>query len=228
MRIVILDDHGLFRVGLEHLLRNLDPSLVIDNLASVAELEQLAITKPTVDPAIDLVLLDYHLPGAGAEQNIATVRAALPKSKIVVVSAETDPHKIVQVIDLGACGFIPKSADPDLLSAALTLVMAGGVFLPSSLSNHYKTLASSSLKTPNKSSADLSTQRTTSAIDNLSPRQLDTLKLAIDGLSNQEIAESLNISVDTVKAHLSQAYKTLGVSSRTQAVLCWHEHTLSV
>src|SRR6056297_2902122 len=106
MRICIVDDHGLFRAGLEHLLRTLDPTIIVDSLAGIDDLNNLN----TNTAEVDMVLLDYHLPGLSGPQSMAAVRLELPASKIVVVSAETNPQKILTMIEQGACGFIPKAA----------------------------------------------------------------------------------------------------------------------
>lgn len=216
MQIVIVDDHGLFRAGLEQLIRNIDASVSIESFATVAD---MAAAQDPIKK-VDLVLLDYHLPGASGKQTLAAVQSKLPMSKIVIVSAETDPQKIMRAIASGACGFIPKSANPELLNAALTLILAGGIFLPEQLARHYQGLAGSTTQAITKAKADPTPA--------LSPRQRDALKLALHGLSNQKIANALNISIDTVKAHLSQAYKALGVHSRTQAILWFHNNKSSL
>lgn len=209
MHIVIIDDHGLFRAGLAQLLLSLNPSLSVTCCADLPEFDT-----SVNQSAVDLVLLDYHLPGYRAQDAIHFVRNRLPKAKIVLVSAETDPHKILLSIDEGACGFIPKSSDPELLSAALALVVAGGVYLPGHLVSHYQSIATQS-KSENR-------------LADLSARQRDVLALVVDGLSNQTVAEALNISPETVKVHLGKIYKTLGVNSRTQATLYCHQHKLNL
>ncbi|MEO0369132.1 MAG: response regulator transcription factor [Pseudomonadota bacterium] len=205
MNIFIIDDHGLFRAGLTQILAALDSSNQLTALAGVTDLDQIE----NDDPA-DLVLLDLHIPGEQSESNIVKVRTLFPLAKIVVVSAETDPSKILKAIEQGASGYIPKSANPDVLAAALALVLAGGVYLPPEIGSYFQALAADSKEPDNP-------------LDELSARQKEVLRLAINGQSNNDIAASLSISLDTVKAHLSNAYRCLGVHSRTQAVLKCHE-----
>jgi DNA-binding NarL/FixJ family response regulator len=209
MNVLIIDDHGLFRAGLEQLLRSLDDSMSITSIACFSELDSVDL-KPH---SIDLVLLDYHIPGDDPLQNIRKTRELLPKSKTVLVSAETNCDTILIAIDNGISGFIPKRADPDVLIVALQLVLAGGVYLPHEVISYFQNL----LPTLDKSTPALP------ILETLTGRQKQVLKLAINGFSNLQISKELNISIDTVKSHLGSAYGTLGVHSRTQAVLACHE-----
>ena len=209
MNILIIDDHGLFRAGLEQLLLSLDAKTTITSASSLSELNN-ADQNPN---AIDLVLLDYHIPGANPVENIRNVRTSFPKSKTVLVSAETNSDAIVTAIDLGVSGFIPKRAEPNVLIAALQLVMVGGVYLPDEVTAHYQSLALDPQHTVLPKSPTIA----------LTLRQEEVLRLAVNGLSNIQICEELTVTIDTVKAHLSNAYRALGVHSRTQAVIACHE-----
>ena len=209
MNILIIDDHGLFRAGIEKLLQSLDADATIFSASSLSNLSSLEQDLY----AIDLVLLDYHIPETNPIENIASVRARFPKSKTVLVSAETSSDAIVTAIELGVSGFIPKRAEPNILIAALQLVMAGGVYLPDEVTTHYQSLAIN----PRHAVLPKSPAQT------LTHRQKEVLQMAVNGLSNVQICQDLNITIDTVKAHLSKAYRALGVHSRTQAVIACHE-----
>lgn len=126
MKILIVDDHTLFRRGLELLLSDLDPEIIALHADRIEQLD------PTAHGDVDLVLLDMKLPGGlQGLSALARVRELLPDIPVVVVSGGTDPGLIRNCIELGAGGFIPKSETPEVMFGALRLVMAGSVYLPS-------------------------------------------------------------------------------------------------
>ncbi len=126
MKILIVDDHALFRRGLELLLSDLDPDIVAFHADRIEQLD------PSLHGEVDLVLLDLQLPGGLAGLSaLARVRQLLPEIPVVVVSGSTDPGLIRNCIELGAGGFIPKAETPEVMFGALRLVMAGSVYLPS-------------------------------------------------------------------------------------------------
>jgi DNA-binding NarL/FixJ family response regulator len=198
MIVLSVDDHLLFSEGLKAMTMGLAEHVTFLQAASLgAALEVDA-------KGIEIVLLDYHLPDVEGFQALTTLREAIPNAKIVVVSGEEDPALIKDAISLGASGYIPKSSKPDLLIAALQLVFAGGTYLPPHvLEANLSELAPSSESSP---------------LDDLSDRQKVVLHGAVQGKMNKTIADELNIAEGTVKAHLSAAYKALGVRTRTEAV----------
>ena len=202
MRILIVDDHALFRQGLRFLLRDLDAQLQI---AEAGDCEQaLALAAE----AFDVVLLDLHMPGVAGLAALDAVRQGFEASRIVVLSGEEDPRQIRRAIDAGAVGFIPKSSTPEVLLSALRLVLADGIYLP--------TVALKGVDEPaSGASSAISGERLKDA---LSERQVDVLRKAVQGKANKVIARELGISEGTVKAHLSAAFRALGVHNRTEAV----------
>ncbi len=201
MKVMLVDDHVLFRQGMIHLLDGLDGALEF--------IEADTVTAALAHPGpIDLVLLDMHLRGPRGTDAVAEMRTGLPAATIVVVSGDEDPTLIRRCIELGASGFIPKSSTQSVLISALRLVLAGGVYLPSLVlmtSNAPGALA----EPATRDSQDLA---------RLSPRQLEVLRLAIRGKANKVIAREMDLSEGTVKQHLSAAFRALGVANRTQAV----------
>jgi DNA-binding NarL/FixJ family response regulator len=123
-----------------------------------------------------------------------------------VLSGEEDPRQVRRAIDAGAAGFIPKSSTPEVLLSALRLVLADGVYLPAVA---LKGIAAGGTEAP------VSADRIG---DSLSERQIDVLRKAVQGKANKVIARELSISEGTVKAHLSAAFRALGVHNRTEAV----------
>ena len=124
MKILIVDDHELFRTGLQYLLQELSPEVEFRDLASV----RAAVSQADFDP--DLILLDYHLPDMDGADAIANIFSTYPTTSVVVMSGDDRPELIRSVLDSGAAGFIPKNSSKELLMHALKLVLAGGIYLP--------------------------------------------------------------------------------------------------
>ena len=204
MRVLIIDDHPLYREGIKALLSGLEPGLESMGVGTVAE----AVAAANEEPAFDLILLDMNLPRVGRLEALHQIKAAFDSAAVVIVSGEEDPALILQTIDAGAAGYIPKSTDSALTIQALRVVLAHGVYLPASVLN-----------------AGASGQRhgAASAIPEMGPKQRSVLDRLLQGKSNKVIARELDIAEGTVKAHLSAVYQMLGVNSRTQAMRRVHE-----
>lgn len=199
MRILLIDDHILFRDGLKYLLADLDAApefLEADNCREGLELAAGA----------DIVLLDLKLPDMHGLEALAAMREAAAAASVVVLSSEDDPGTIRAAIDAGAAGFIPKSSTQDVLIAALRLVLAGGSYLPPHLLDGMPAGRVPAAPAP------------AAALTHLSDRQREVLMCAVQGKANKVIARDLDISEATVKAHLSASFRALGVSNRTEAV----------
>lgn len=205
MRVLIVDDHPLYRAGVRALLAGLDPDLTALDVASVTDALRLA----DAAESFDLVLLDMNLPGINRLDALRQVKARFESAAVVVVSGDEDPALIVSTIDAGAAGFIPKSTDPGVTIQALRLVLAHGTYLPAHALRHV---------------AD-ATQRpldSGSAVADLSERQKAVLLRLLQGKANKVIARELGIAEGTVKAHLWSVYQLLGVTSRAQAMCRVH------
>ncbi len=198
MNILIIDDHPLFREGLQLLLSDLSEGLEFSGASGVN-----AVTDEALENA-DLILLDLYTVDSQGLQSLSIVGNRNPKGAIVVVSSDDDLELIRECIERGAAGFIPKSSEPSVLVAALKLILAGGIYLPPSCATD-NTGPQSSHKDVYKTSG-------------LTKRQLHALLLVARGKANKSIADIMNISEGTVKLHLSAAFKTLGVRNRTEAV----------
>lgn len=206
VRILLIDDHDLFREGLKYLLPVLDDKVQYCEAGSIDEALQLADEMP-----FDLILMDYYMPGINGLDALGVCRENFESASLVIVSGEEDPRVIRQSIESGASGFIPKSSSREELVAALRLVLAGGTYLPkNALKPVTQTQALAQLQ-QNAGARDI-------MITRLSRRQFEVLMKAVQGKSNKMIAKELEISDHTVKAHLSVAFRTLGVQNRTEAV----------
>ena len=205
MRVLLVDDHTLFRQGLKFLLSDLDRTIEFVE----AESCERALALPR-DGTMDLILLDFHLPGANGLDALAAVKDAYDTSAVVVLSSEDDPETIRNVIECGASGFVPKSSTPEVLIAALRLILAGGTYLPPS--------ALRAVHVPHLAGAARQPSGAAAPPNGLSERQLEVLLKAVHGKANKVIAREMNLSEGTVKAHLSASFRTLGVHNRTEAV----------
>jgi DNA-binding NarL/FixJ family response regulator len=203
MRILICDDHALFREGLELVLAQLEPGA---RLESVADAEG-ALALVAADPGFDLVLLDLALPGLPGLDALQTLRRDHPTVPVVVLSASESPTDARAALERGASGFIPKSSRGSVLLAAVRLVLGGGVYVPPLL------LDAPPAPAPRESSAK----------HGLTGRQLEVLRLIARGLTNAQIAAALGISGATVKNHLERIYGALDASNRTEAALRMRE-----
>ena len=203
MHILIIDDHSLFREGIKLLLTELSDQLTISDAPSIEEVEE------DLFQTADLVLLDLVLDrtndSADTMQKIQQHRVL---GSIVIISSKDDPHIIKECIDQGASGFIPKSANPDVLISALRLILSGGIYLPPEA--HRESSAP-------QINADKQSNRA-DPLHNLTQRQKKALELVCRGLQNKMIAREMEIAENTVKLHLSAAYKALEVKNRTEAM----------
>jgi DNA-binding NarL/FixJ family response regulator len=205
VQTLLIDDHNLFRQGLKFLLSDLDETITFFEAESCDQALKHADASD-----VGLILLDLHMPGLDGLDALTAITEHFKSSVVVVLSSEDDPQVILKVIESGASGFIPKSSTPEVLIAALRLILAGGVYLPPTA---FQGMGGA------RHSADVSRQPASKEpVDSLSERQLQVLLLAVQGKSNKVIARDLKIAPGTVKQHLSAAFRALGVKNRTEAV----------
>jgi len=206
MHILLIDDHPLLRGGMRFLLRSLDADLEMDEASNAAQALELVAAR-----SYELVLLDLRMPGLNGMDALAALRAAVPGTPLVVLSAEDDPDVVRAAIEGGAMGFIPKSSMPEVLIQALRLVLAHGVYLPPAALEAVH-------RVPAPSPSALRSGPGDNIPPGLTPRQMDVLRCVIKGQTNKVIARELDLSEGTVKAHLSAVFLTLGAHNRTEAV----------
>ena len=202
MKIIVVDDHPLYRSGVAYTLQNTGLEV------NVVECSSLDGAFQRLDEGLqpDLMILDLQMPGFQGTDSVRTERARRPDVPVLVLSAHEDPKIVRECVDLGAYGFVPKSAPGDMLPSALQLVLSGGVFLPpSSLSVDVP---------PNPAQHDAWTKLGARLTD----RQRQVLLGIVQGKPNKVIARDLNLSDATVKTHVSHIFDALVVSSRTEAV----------
>ncbi len=209
LKVLLIDDHALFRSGLVFLLDDLGREIEIKEAGNCAQALELC------ESNTDLILLDYHLPDcSGNFDALKTIKSHCPAASVVVLSSEDDPAIIRGAVEQGAAGFIPKSSTPNTMIAALESVFAGGIYLPSMAFSAGSPISAIDLRTPVEPDLPLDE----SVVSQLSKRQLEVLIAAIKGKPNKIIARELDIAEGTVKAHLSIAYRVIDVKNRTEAV----------
>jgi two-component system, NarL family, nitrate/nitrite response regulator NarL len=203
MKLLIVDDHPVVRDGLAALLRQLGPDVTV--LLADGSAQGLGVAD--THPDLDIVILDLAMPesdGFAALDEFGRLRPQLP---VVVLSSSEDPRDVRRALASGALGYIPKSAPPRTILAALQFVLAGNVYVPTLLAHE---AASASPK----SADDLAPRSDV----RLTSRQTDVLRLLSEGRSNKEIGLALGLSQKTVKVHVTAIFKALSVGNRIQAV----------
>ena len=193
MRALVIDDHPLVHEIIPAVLRK-----ALGEVAVTTEVTLEAGLAHAGGAALpDLVLLDLGLPGCEGLEAVSRFRSKFPNVPLVVLSGTCDRASIIGAFDAGAIGYIPKTSKPDVMIAALKLVVAGGTYVPPEA-------LEGSLERP-----DL----------DLTRRQKDVLRLILKGYNNQRIATELAISPATVKQHAHAIFTALGVSTRAEAVV---------
>lgn len=201
MKVLLIDDHALFRRGLRLMLRELAADMDLSEADGCAQALALA------HEAFDLVLLDMNMPGINGLEALQCAKQAWPTAFVVVLSGEENSTLIRSVIEQGASGFVPKSSTPEVMINALQLVLSRGVYLPPQV-----------LNAPHAAASGKQSGSAAPAIAGMTQRQAEVLRMALKGAPNKVIARELNISEGTVKSHLSTVFRLLNVRNRTQAL----------
>jgi DNA-binding NarL/FixJ family response regulator len=195
VRVMIVDDHRIVREGLSYMLGALDDVELVGEAGSGSEFLELL---PRADP--DVVLLDVRMPGMSGLEALEHVRRKHPSVKVIMLSMHDQAAYVQQAVELGAFGYLLKSAGLDELRRALDSVIAGHPYLQGEL-------AAALISIPE-----------TAERPHLSPTQLEVLELLSLGRENKQIARKLGISEATVKTHVKALFGRLGVRSRAEAV----------
>jgi Response regulator containing a CheY-like receiver domain and an HTH DNA-binding domain len=200
-RLVIADDHPLFRGAMREAISGLLEKVDIAEAGTFNEVAELLERGSEVD----LVLLDLTMPGVRGFSGLLYLRAQYPGVPVIVVSANDDPAAIRRCMEFGASGFIPKTLGIEAMRAAISRILNGGVWTPPDVD----------LST----GSDAETAALMTRMATLTPQQVRVLMMLSEGMLNKQIAYQLGVSEATVKAHVSAILQKLGVESRTQAVI---------
>lgn len=195
MKILLVDDHALFRAGFRLLLETLNRDAAVLEAATTREALDIAAEHPD----LQLCLLDLALKNEQGLDALHKIKVAAPNVAVVIVSAADEIATIYNCIDAGAMGFIPKSTVPAALTEALRQVLEGAIYLPEQIFND----------APNNSAL----------CPMLTPRQLEVLRGLSRGLPTKLISRELNLSEHTVRDHIAMIFRALDVHNRTEAVI---------
>jgi DNA-binding NarL/FixJ family response regulator len=213
MKVLLIDDHRLFREGVALLLRQLMPEVELREAGTCDE--GFRLCDEHVD--IELVLLDLNLHGLSGLAGLAILRERYPGIPVVVLSSSEDDATIRAAIDAGAMGYIPKSSSSETMLDALRLVLAHSIYVPPSMAMH-ELANTGSVTLP----ARLSDQPRTPIDLGLTPRQADVLYLVLQGKPIKLISRELAVAESTVKSHVTSVLRALNVTTRTQAIVAAH------
>ena len=201
MHFIIADDHPLFRGALRQVLSGQSENVEIVEVGDFDAVRKLVAERDD----IDLLLLDLTMPGGAGLSGLVALKALQPALPVVIVSATDDAATIHHAVELGASGFISKSASMETIGEAVRAVLAGDIWTPEGIDlDHPK---------------DPEIEGLIARLRTLTPQQTRVLTMLAEGLLNKQIAYELSVSEATVKAHVSAVLHKLGVDSRTQAVI---------
>jgi DNA-binding NarL/FixJ family response regulator len=206
MKFLIVDDHALIRDAMRVVVLEICPDARV--LVASNALEALTFAASHTD--IDLVLLDVNLPDRDGLDVLAELRRRYPATSVAMLSGTKDQQTIMRALSLGAVGFIPKAETREVLLGALGLILKGGIYIPPAA------LAAAQAPPVEATRPDAPP---TPASPGLTDRQMDVLALMMRGKSNKLICRELDLAEPTVKNHVSAILKSLGVNTRTEAVL---------
>jgi DNA-binding NarL/FixJ family response regulator len=204
MRILIVDDHPLFRDGLRSAVRSFAPEADIYEATSI----EGALDVIAAHDGFDVVLLDLSLPGTTGFSGVLRVRAAYPKIPVIIVSGHEEPELVREALSLGVAGYAPKSTPRKELARAIQEVLAGGVYVPKAYAGQ-----------GGRREAPTSEHGILQRLKQLTPQQLLVLEMIREGKQNKHIAQDLDLAETTIKAHVSEILRKLGVVTRTKAVV---------
>jgi DNA-binding NarL/FixJ family response regulator len=205
MTILLADDHALFRDGMHYVLRQLADDVEILDASSFSEMLKLAEGRS----AVNLVLMDLHMPGSNGPASVRTFNLKYPQVPLVVVSGSEQREDMERVMEYGAMGFISKMTSSKVMLAALRMVLDGGIYLPPQLLQQ-------SVEHMEQAVTDKRSRRSNEF--GLTARQIDVLQYLSQGLSNKETALRMGLAEGTVKIHVAAIFQALHVSNRMDAV----------
>jgi len=208
IRVLVVDDHPIVRQGLRSFLSSRQGIEVVGEAGDAEEGAALAVRLVP-----DVVLMDLVMPGGGTVEAIGRIRALSPSPRVLVLTSFSADDHVLPAVRAGASGYVMKDAAPADLEAAVRTVHSGGVVLAPQVASTVM--------------GEVSRGRPPPGTEELTPRELEVLRLLGRGLSNRELAGELFVSEKTVKTHVSSILSKLGLADRTQAALFAVRHGLT-
>ena len=210
MKILIVDDHVLIREALRGVLRELkgDALVIIEAADSGEAMRQIERHRD-----VKLILLDLALPDRDGFEMLRELGVRYPTISAVVLSAYHDRHRVEKALELGALGFIAKSAQREVMLGALNLIFAGGIYVPPEVLDRQPAARREPTMPAHPN------QKVIGSTLGLTERQIEVLGLMMQGKSNKAICRKLHLAEATVKVHVSAILKAFKVTNRTEAVI---------
>ncbi|MGI6669501.1 MAG: response regulator [Acetivibrionales bacterium] len=209
--VLIADDHSLIRQGLKQILELEEDIYVVSQASNGDEAVKCAIEH---EP--DIILMDINMPGTNGLQAISEIKKQKIPSKIIVLTIHEDREYLFKTLQMGADGYVLKDAEPSVLIEAIRSVFSGQSYIQQNMTTEL-------IKEFNRVTRSEKEKREK---NNLTPREIEVLQLIAEGMINKEIARQLYISEKTVKNHVSNIFRKLNVSDRTQAAIYAFRHNI--
>ena len=207
MRVLVADDHQLVIDALEKYLIGIDPDVEVIPASKFEE----TLDNVRESPEFDLIILDLYLPDMTGLEGLTLLHSQCPEIPIVMISGVANRREIMDALERGAAGFIPKDLSSAMIVKALEIVLSGERYIPSIL------VGGRSLFEKEPGYSGKVTRDTGTPFGKLTRREREVLALLIEGYSNKEIARDIGVKEITAAFHLRGVFKKLGVSNRTQA-----------
>lgn len=202
MQVLLADDHAMVRDGLIPFLERIEPGTTVIEAANFGEALAAAKAQP-----LGLAVLDLYMPGMEGLNGLTALRREFPSLPIVILSGSTKPEDAFQAIEHGANGYVPKTMRGETIIGVLRLVLSGEKYIPPFLFEHRDSMTQPAVPVVDPNSP----------LAHLTPRERDILNMIVDGAPNKVIARALDLQEVTVKAHLRNMFRKLGVANRTEA-----------
>ncbi len=209
MKILVVDDHHLIREALRGVLKEVRRDAVVLEAPTAAQARQIIVRHAD----IGLVLLDLALPDHDGFLLLEELRREHPAMSVAVLSAAQTRPNVIKALNLGASGYIPKSASRDVMLSAIQLILAGGEYIPPQALERDSGAEAAGMLVTREEIEDCA------ARVGLRGRQIDILELLMQGKSNKVICRALGLSEPTVKNHVTAILRALRVNSRTEVVI---------
>jgi two-component system nitrate/nitrite response regulator NarL len=211
VRVLVVDDHTLVRRGLIALLSGDARFSVVGEAGDANEAQRCAASQQP-----DVILLDNHMPGVSGVDALPGIRQVAPAARVLMLTVSEEPQDLAAALRGGACGYLLKTMDSDMLTAAILRTVAGESVVSPEMTSK---LVAAFQSIPTEPAAVAPTPAAADPLDSLSPRERQILEEIAQGASNKEVARTLGIAETTVKIHVQHILRKLNLSSRVQAAV---------
>ena len=214
VRVLVVDDHTLVRRGLIALLSGDARFDVVAEAGDANEAQRCAAAHQP-----DVILLDNHMPGVSGVDALPGIRQVAPAARVLILTVSEEPQDMAAALRGGACGYLLKTMDSDMLTAAILRTVAGESVVSPEMTSKLVAAFQSAQAEPAATAGPAQVPTEADPLDSLSPRERQILEQIAQGASNKEVARTLGIAETTVKIHVQHILRKLNLSSRVQAAV---------